>query len=198
MKKEINHYVIESKDSKTTIYLKETDNGFTIKVVGEEPEVEVNGITVFSRDKYKLIPENLRKFIRKFQCEWGLDIERDDVETKVDVEIEGRSFLAIIPSDVYKSYEMLLRDWIIEYYTLEDYLSIEVENGKENFEAFKKAVKDLGCEIRFSHGGNDYDNWYDLVVRIDEPISEENIVECVKLWNKYNDDLVAKYLNGKY
>lgn len=196
MKEKLLDYEVESNGETIKINVVQTEKGVEINILGNTPDVIVNDIVVYSEyeeEEYKYIPPYLRPFIKKYSYDWvGVNVK--EAELGVELCIEGTSFLAMLPIRKEKNSELRLRDWIIEYSIIEDKMGITVENGKEKFGKFLKAVKELGCDIRYSHGGNDYDNWYDLVVPMKESVKEETIVECVKLWNEYNQSLLKTYL----
>lgn len=198
----LNEYVVDSNDETISVKVIQTEKGITVDITGKTQDVVINGEEFYSfydREEYKYVPTYLRPFIQKYLAEFGSnDIEVSNGEVKAYLEILGREFLAILPTKRAKKNVMTLRDYVIEYEKIEESLEIEIINGKTSFEEFKNKIKEYGFNIVMSHGGDDYDNWYDLVVPLNDTLNEDNIIECIKIWSDYNDDLKNKYLGGRY
>ena len=198
----LNKYNVESNGETIEVKVIQTDKGIKVNIIGKTQDVFINGEEFYSfydKEEYKYIPTFLIPFIEKYLTDCGSnDIEVEKGEVKAYLEILGREFLAILPTKRAKKKVMALRDYILEYELIEEDCDIKIENGKENFESFKSSIKDNGCDIVLSHSGDDYDNWYDLVVPIVNEINEEAVLKCIKLWSNYNDSLKNKYLGGRY
>ena len=65
------------------------------------------------------------------------------------------------------------------------------------YEEFLSNVNTYGYQMKVSHVGNDYDNWFNLAVPIND-FNLEKVKVCLKLWQDYNQYLIDTYLDGKY
>ena len=71
------------------------------------------------------------------------------------------------------------------------------EKEKLKYDEFLNGVKIYGYEMKASHSGNDYDNWYNLIIPIND-FDLAKIKKCLKLWQEYNQYLIDTYLGGRY
>jgi len=197
----LNTFSTESNGEIIRINILETDKGIVFDIVGKSMDVFINGEEFYSKydkEEYKYIPSHLRSFVEENLCSYGDGLVKEGSEVQCDLLLEGKEYFLKIPTKRAKKNNLALTDWLINYEMLaDDGKIIDKEKEKLKYDEFLGLVKGFGYEMKVSHGGNDYDNWFNLVV----PISDfdlERVKKCLKLWQEYNQYLIDNYLDGKY
>ena len=197
----LNTFSTESNGEIIRVNILETDKGIVFDIVGKSMDVFINGeefYSKFDKEEYKYIPSHLRSFVEEHICSWGDGLRKEGSEVKCDLDLEEREYFLIIPTKRAKNNSLTLRDWLIDYEILVDRgIELGKEKEKQKYEEFLNSVKSCGYKMQLSHGGNDYDNWFDLAVPIND-LDLEKVKKCLKLWQDYNQYLTNTYLNGKY
>lgn len=131
-----------------------------------------------------------KNYIKSFKNLYYVDYNQSEKEIRFDeVEIGDRQFLIIVNMTTNQIY---FRDDLTDYYQLyeADKIAIDrIDKFKEKSELLEKQIKDVGYLLCDSGcGGQDYYLWYDLVINLKE-FDENKFLQCVKLWDSYNDEL---------
>jgi len=197
----LNTFSTESNGEIIRVNILETDKGIVFDIVGESMDVFINGEEFYSKydkEEYKYIPSHLRSFVEENICSWGDGLRKEGSEVKCDLDLEGREYFLIIPTKRAKKNHLTFIDWLIDYKLLiEDGKELDAEKEKLKYEEFLNSVKNHGYQMLLSHGGNAYDNWFDLSVPIND-FDLERVKKCLKLWQDYNQYLINTYLDEKY
>lgn len=197
----LNTFSTESNGEIIRVNFLKTDKGLVVDINGTTMDVFINGEEFYSKydkEEYKYIPSHLRNFVEENICSYGDGIIKDGSKIKCDILLEGEEYLLYIPTKRAKENYLTLRNWLIRYEMLiDDGKEVEVEKEKLKYKELLNNVESFGCKLKLSHGGNDYDDWFDLLVPINE-FDLEKIKKCLKLWRDYNQYLIDTYLNGKY
>jgi len=196
----LNTFSVESNGEIIRVNFLETEKGIVLDINGTTMDVFINGEEIYSKydkEEYKYIPSHLRGFIEENLSDYGDGLRKDGSEIKCDLSLEGREYFMILPTKRAKKNYFTLRDWLICYELLEDKDGFDKIKEKQKYNEFLNSIKSYGYNIQLSHGGNDYDNWFDLVIPIND-FDLERIKKCLKLWQEYNDYLIDTYLDGTY
>ena len=197
----LNTFSTESNGEIIRINILETDKGIVFDIVGKSMDVFINGEEFYSKydkEEYKYIPSHLRSFVEENLCSWGDWLVKEGSEIKCDLNLEGREYFLTIPTKRAKKNNLTLNDWLIDYEMLADDDKItDKEKEKLKYDEFLNGVKIYGYEMKASHSGNDYDNWYNLIIPIND-FDLAKIKKCLKLWQEYNQYLIDTYLGGRY
>jgi len=197
----LNTFSTESNGEIIRINILETDKGIVFDIVGKSMDVFINGEEFYSKydkEEYKYIPSHLRSFVEENICSCGDGLVKEGSEVQCDLLLEGKEYFLKIPTKKAKKNTLTLTDWLINYEMLVDDGKItDKEKEKLKYKEFLDLVKGFGYEMKVSHGGNDYDNWYNLVIPIND-FDLDKIKKCLKLWQEYNQYLIDNYLDGKY
>jgi len=197
----LNTFSTESNGEIIRINILETDKGIIFDIVGKSMDVFINGEEFYSKydkEEYKYIPSHLRSFVEENLCSWGDWLVKEGSEIKCDLNLEGREYFLTIPTKRAKKNNLTLNDWLIDYEMLADDDKItDKEKEKLKYDEFLNGVKIYGYEMKASHSGNDYDNWYNLIIPIND-FDLAKIKKCLKLWQEYNQYLIDTYLGGRY
>ena len=201
--KMLNTFSVESNGETIKVDILKNDKGILIKIDGKTMDVFINGEEFYSKydkEEYKYIPTHLRNFVEENLCDYGDGIRKDKSEINCDLILEGKEYFMVIPTKRSNKNYFLLRDWLIDYQMLaDDGKEMNLDKEKIKYEEFLSNIKSHGYEMKFSHGGNDYDNWFDLVININiNNFDFERIKTCINLWQDYNQYLTNTYLNGRY
>ena len=197
----LNTFSTESNGEIIRVNILETEKGIVFDIVGQSMDVFINGeefYSKFDKEEYKFIPSHLRNFVEENLCSYSDGIEKDGSEVKCDILLEGNEYMLLIPTKRAKKNYFTLRNWLVSYEMLIDDGKISnTEIEKLNYNEFLNNVKDYGYQMKISHGGNDYDNWFDLAIPIND-FDLDKVKKCLKLWQDYNQYLIDTYLDGRY
>jgi len=197
----LNTFSTESNGEIIRVNILETEKGIVFDIVGQSMDVFINGeefYSKFDKEEYKFIPSHLRSFVEENLCSYSDGIEKDGSEVKCDILLEGNEYMLLIPTKRAKKNYFTLRNWLVSYEMLIDDGKISnTEIEKLNYNEFLNNVKDYGYQMKISHGGNDYDNWFDLAIPIND-FDLDKVKKCLKLWQDYNQYLIDTYLDGRY
>lgn len=183
-------YEVESNNEKIEVEIVETEKGIVVNIKGYTQDVVVNGEIIYSNydnEHYKFVPVLIRPFIEKHLESFGTDLNKEVTELEIYLCINNREFLCLLPINRAKSDYMLLRDWLLDYslMDLNDELKFKAE---AMYKELLKDISDYGYTFEMSHGGNDFDTWYELIIPIAD-FNEEKVLECLTLWDDYNSEL---------
>jgi len=191
----------ESNGEIIRVNILETEKGIVFDIVGSSMDVFINGEEFYSKydkEEYKYIPSHLRSFVEENICSCGDGLRKEGSEVKCDLDLKRREYFLTIPTKRAKKNNLTLMDWLIDYKMLADDVKIlDKEKERSIYEEFLSNVKTYGYQMKVSHGGNDYDNWFVLSVPIND-FDLDKVKKCLKLWQGYNQYLIDTYLDGKY
>ena len=197
----LNTFSAESNGEIIRVNILQTDKGIVFDIVGNSMDVFINGEEFYSKydkEEYKFIPSHLRSFVEENLCSCGDGLRKEGSEVKCDLDLEGREYFLTISTKRAKKNNLTLTDWLIDYKVLSDDVKM-LDKEKESiiYEEFLSNVNTYGYQMKVSHVGNDYDNWFNLAVPIND-FNLEKVKVCLKLWQDYNQYLIDTYLDGKY
>jgi len=197
----LNTFSAESNGEIIRVNFLQTDKGIVVDINGESMDVFINGEEFYSkydREEYKYVPAHLRNFIEENICHYGDGLRKEGSYIQCDILLEGKEYFLKIPTKRAKKNNLTLTDWLIDYKMIgDDGIKIDLEKEKLKYKEFLNSIENYGYQMEVSHGGNDYDNWFNLTI----PINDFDIVKvkaCLKLWQSYNQYLIDTYLGGKY
>jgi len=195
----LNTFSKESNDEIIKVDILEADKGIVININGTTMDVFINSeefYSKFDREEYKYIPSHLRSFIEKHLCNYSDEIIKDKSEIKCDLTIEGEDYFCIIPTKRAKKDYFVLRNYLIDYKQLGEDSNIKIDMKEESikYQEFLNKINSIGYKMQLSHNGNEYDNYFDLAIPINN-FNLERVKYCVKLWQEYNKYLINTYLN---
>ena len=197
----LNTFSTESNGEIIRVNILQTDKGIVFDIVGKTMDVFINGEEFYSKydkEEYKYIPSHLRSFVEENICSCGDGLRKEGSEVKCDLDLKRREYFLTIPTKRAKKNNLTLMDWLIDYKMLADDVKIlDKEKERSIYEEFLSNVKTYGYQMKVSHGGNDYDNWFVLSVPIND-FDLDKVKKCLKLWQGYNQYLIDTYLDGKY
>jgi hypothetical protein len=197
----LNAFSTESNGEIIRVNFLETDKGLVIDINGKSMDVFINDEEFYSKydkEEYKYIPSHLRSFVEENICTYGDGLRKEGSDVQCDLLLEGREYFLKIPTKKAKKNNLTLTDWLIDYEQLaEDEKIVDVKIEEQKYEEFLNNIKSYGYQMKVSHSGNDYDNWFNLVVPIGY-FNIEKVKICLKLWQDYNQYLIDTYLEGKY
>jgi len=195
----LNTFSTESNGEIIRVNILQTDKGIVFDIVGQSMDVFINGEEFYSKydkEEYKFIPSHLRSFVEENLCSYNILKEGSDIQC--DLLLEGKEYFLKIPINRSKKNNLTLTDWLIDYKMIaNDGKILDKEKERLKYDEFLNNVKTYGYQMKVSHGGNDYDNWFNLEVPIND-FNLEKIKKCLKLWQDYNQYLTDTYLDGKY
>ena len=195
----LNTFSTESNGEIIRVNILQTDKGIVFDIVGQSMDVFINGEEFYSKydkEEYKFIPSHLRSFVEENICSYNILKEGSDIQC--DLLLEGKEYFLKIPINRSKKNNLTLTDWLIDYKMIaNDGKILDKEKERLKYDEFLNNVKTYGYQMKVSHGGNDYDNWFNLEVPIND-FNLEKIKKCLKLWQDYNQYLTDTYLDGKY
>ena len=192
--KKLNTYAVESNGEVVTINVIETEKGVVVDIDGKTMDIFINGENFYSKydkEEYKYIPVQLRDFVNRRLPDYS-DIEKEKSCIKCDLNIEGKDYFTKISTQRAKDNTITFTDALTDYELVKDELDIELSDAIDKYNKLLNGIKSFGYKLELSHGGNDNYQWYSLIIPINK-FDENKVIECVKLWNEYNNYLDAFY-----
>lgn len=184
------NYALENGEE-INITVEEKDGNAMISIDGKSLEVKVNGGSVYknlSKPYMNFIFPELQAFVEKHEYTSYLNFQKLDNGCSLYLILQGLEFLAEFFTVGKTKKVMRLVESLTNYqFVAEDY-DIDLEHWKNKFETLQNEAKVHGFTFFESHGRNEYDSYHALDVPV-ENFTEEKVLDFIKKWQDYNDEL---------
>lgn len=173
------------------ITVEEKDGNANILIDGKSLEVKVNGGSVYknlSNPNMNFIFPELRPFVEKYELPDYFEFKKLDNGCSFYLLIQGLEFFAELYTIGKTEKVMRLVENLTDYTLVEEDYDIDSAYWKKRLEELQKEATALGFRFGESSRGNEYDTYYAVHVPV-KAFTEEKVLDFIKKWQNYNDEL---------